>query len=67
VYERTLPDGRPAFAGIVYRSRLGDNLTNWAIFERVGVEMAPDPEAAVEADDPDFRAALRLLGLTLRL
>jgi hypothetical protein len=66
VYERTLPDGRPAFAGIVYRSRLGDNLTDWAIFERVGVEIAPDPDAAVEADDPDFRAALRLLGLTLR-
>jgi hypothetical protein len=64
VYERTLPDGRPAFAGIVYRSRLGDNLTNWAIFERDGVELTPDIDAAVEADDADFRAALQLLGLT---
>jgi hypothetical protein len=56
------------FAGIRYRSRLGDDVLNWAIFEP-----APDaPSALVEttptaitADDADLRAALGLLGLAL--
>ena len=66
VYEQR--DDRGAFAGIRYRSRLGDDVINWALFEP-----APDTEspfvsttaAAIEADDPDMQAALRVLGLTL--
>jgi hypothetical protein len=56
------------FAGIRYRSRLGDDVLNWAIFEPA--PDAPSPFGAttsteVEADDPDLRAALGLLGLAL--
>lgn len=57
-----------SFAGISYRSRLGDDVLNWAVFES-----APDGQdvllatssAAIAADDPDLLAALELLGLTL--
>jgi hypothetical protein len=66
VYEHREDEG--AFAGIRYRSRLGDDVLNWAIFE-------PGPDAsspfvattatAIAANDPDLEAALRLLGLTL--
>ena len=66
VYEQR--DERGVFAGIRYRSRLGDDVLNWALFE-------PPPDApsafvaitaaAIEADDPDLEAALRVLGLTL--
>lgn len=57
-----------SFAGISYRSRLGDDVLNWAVFES-----APDGQdpllattsAAIAADDPDLCAALELLGLTL--
>jgi hypothetical protein len=56
------------FAGIRYRSRLGDDVLNWAIFEPA--PDAPSPlvattSTAVKADDPDLRAALGLLGLAL--
>ena len=57
-----------AFAGVRYRSRLGDQLLNWAIFE-------PPPEtndaltdasgSSIDPDDPDLVEALRLLGLRL--
>ncbi len=66
VYEQR--DDQEAFAGIRYRSRLGDDVLNWAIFE-------PAPDAAspfvttmstvIEADDADLRAALGLLGIAL--
>jgi len=55
-------------AGICYRSRLGDQFINWAIFE-------PPPDASVEVpgtdiheiepDDPDLLKALALLDLEL--
>lgn len=56
------------FAGIRYRSRLGDELINWAIFEPASA--APSPllgtsAATIEPDDADLLAALDLLGLTL--
>ena len=56
------------FVGIRYRSRLGDDVLNWAIFEPA--PDAPSPFVAVtsttiEADDPDLRAALGVLGLVL--
>ena len=55
-------------AGICYRSRLGDQYTNWAIFEP-----SPDTEldashtssSEIEANDPDLLEALRLLHLEL--
>lgn len=60
---------RGAFAGIRYRSRLGDDVLNWAIFEPGPDGRSPLVDASsapIEVDDPDLQAALRLLGLTLR-
>lgn len=56
-----------SFAGIRYRSRLGDELLNWAIFEP-GAGRSPLADTSstrIEADDPDLRGALELLDLTL--
>ena len=56
------------FIGIRYRSRLGDDVLNWAIFEPAPdgqVPLSVTTSAAIAADDPDLRAALELLGLTL--
>lgn len=61
-------DDGGAFAGIRYRSRLGDEFVNWAIFEPApGVEspLADTSSFEIEPDDPDFAEALRLLGLEL--
>lgn len=57
-----------SFAGIRYRSRLGDDVLNWAVFESAPDGQGPlvaTASAAIAADDPDLRAALELLGLTL--
>lgn len=61
-------DDRGSFAGIRYRSRLGDELVNWAVFEPA--PDAPSPflttaSAMIQADDADLVAALNLLGLAL--
>jgi hypothetical protein len=51
-----------AFAGIRYRSRLGDDVVNWAIFEPAPDASSPflaTTVAAIEADDPDLQAALQ--------
>jgi hypothetical protein len=67
VYEVSSGDARPQFAGIAYLSRLGDDLTNWAVFKPT--PPAPDSPIAVvatesiEVDDPDFQVACELLGL----
>jgi hypothetical protein len=66
VYEQRHEPG--SFAGIRYGSRLGDQFLNWAIFEPA--PEAPSPflstsSGPVEADDPDLRAALDVLGLAL--
>jgi hypothetical protein len=66
VYEQR--DARGSFAGIRHGSRLGDQFVNWAIFEPASD--APSPfrstsASPVEADDPDLRAALDVLGLAL--
>lgn len=66
IYQQTLPDGRPAYAGIFYRSRLGDDLNNWAIFEHNQVDFVADPDTDIRPNDPDFLAAVRLLGLRLK-
>jgi hypothetical protein len=72
VYEQTAADGRRAFAGIAYLSRLGDELRNWAIFEPASAREArvlPRDVRVhrIRADDPDLRRALELLGLELVL
>ena len=65
VYEQR--DEQGSFAGIRYGSRLGDQFVNWATFEPA--PDAPSPflstsSGPVEADDPDFKAALETLGLS---
>ena len=60
----TAPSGEPV-AGIAYRSRLGDELTNWAVFEGHRLDGIVEAGAIIAADDPDLVAALETLGLTL--
>jgi len=62
VFECRAEDGGPQFAGVSYRSRLGDDIHNWAIFEPTEVAGSSEP---LEEDDPDLALALALLGLTL--
>jgi RES domain len=52
-----------SFAGVFYRSRYGQTLENWAIFEPFPLEHATSKEFS--ADDPDLREALRLHGIQL--
>jgi RES domain len=66
VYEQR--DDRGAFAGIRYRSRLGDDVINWALFEPApdaGSPFVSMTSTAIAADDPDVQAALGLLGLKI--
>lgn len=68
VYDRSTPEGQRRFSGIAYRSRLGDEFQNWAIFETPegAGPWAGEPETlAIEADDPDLRRALELHGVRL--
>lgn len=69
VYERSTPEGQAEFAGIAYGSRLGDDLTNWAIFEPAPpIVEAPftvlDREP-IGPDDPDLLRAAEPLGLNI--
>jgi RES domain len=50
-----------SFAGIFYRSRYGQTLENWALFEPFSLEHATSKEFYV--DDPDLLEALRLHGI----
>jgi len=66
VYDRSTTQGQRSFAGIAYRSRLGDEFRNWAIFEssRSRLPWIGEPETStIEADDPDLLRALQLLGV----
>jgi hypothetical protein len=60
VFERREP-----FAGIRYLSRLGDELTNWGIFEGSELDEVISDNEAIDTDDPDFVSALDTLRLTL--
>jgi hypothetical protein len=62
IFEQT-DEGRPAYAGIRYGSRLGDELTNWAIFEPN--EPVDCEQEEIEPDDPDLVHVLEDYGLTL--
>lgn len=68
VYDRSTPRGRRSFAGISYRSRLGDEFRNWAIFESPGGALpwtrAPEVHH-LDSDDPDLVRALARLGVRL--
>jgi hypothetical protein len=55
----------PAFSGIRYGSRLGDNLTNWAIFEPNEPHVL-ESAAEIDPDDPDLRATLAAYDLMLQ-
>ena len=55
--------GQAAFVGIRYASRLGDELTNWAIFEPNAVDN-PDSED-IDRDDPDLCVVLDAYNLVL--
>jgi hypothetical protein len=46
-----------------YRSRLGDELTNWAIYEGHQLDKILEPAAIIAADEPDLVAALETLDL----
>jgi hypothetical protein len=67
VFECADADGRPQFAGIAYRSRLGDEIVNWAIFEPpTGEDRLREPRShAIDPDDPDLFGVLELLGIEL--
>ncbi len=58
------PSDEPV-AGIAYRSRLGDELTNWAVFEGHQLDEIVEVDTIIAADDPDLVAALEILCLTL--
>jgi hypothetical protein len=65
VFDCVTDDGGPQFAGVRYGSRLGDELHNWALFERPGAGLTHTADQPLEADDPDVAAALDRLGLRL--
>jgi hypothetical protein len=68
VYNRSTPQGQRRYTGIAYRSRLGDEFYNWAIFESPGgaLPWIGEPQTVfIEANDPDLVRALELLGVRL--
>ncbi len=66
VFGRADGTGAPMFSGVAYRSRLGDEFTNWAIFERPDQNPVRNAMAAdLSVDDPDLLATFTLFGLTL--
>jgi hypothetical protein len=62
IFEQT-DQGQPAYAGIRYGSRLGDELTNWAIFEPN--QPVDCEQTEIEPDDPDLVQVLKDYGLAL--
>jgi len=52
------------FDGVCYRSRYGDDVENWAVFEPFTALHPQSPFEAVELADPDFIAALAIHGLS---
>jgi hypothetical protein len=63
VYECSDAAGDPAYGGIRYLSRLGDDIHNWAIFEPAKFSDANEHE--LNADDPDLREVLTRFSLRL--
>lgn len=66
VFTRADDAGAPRYSGIAYRSRLGDEFTNWAIFERPDRDPVRDATATdLSVDDRDLLTTFALFGLTL--
>lgn len=63
VYECTTAEGDRAFQGVRYLSRLGDDVTNWAICEPAAIDFL-DAEQ-LRLDDPDLSRAIELFGLVV--
>jgi hypothetical protein len=66
VYEWREQEG--GCAGICYRSRLGDQFVNWAIFEPASDDdagLSMRSECGIAPDDPDLTRALELLNLRI--
>jgi hypothetical protein len=63
VYEQVREDGS-VYAGILYLSRFGDDVVNYALFERGdSFPITHRERMEIRADDPDFASACRLLGI----
>jgi hypothetical protein len=67
VFDCALATGHQQFAGIHYRSRLGDEIENWAIFESPTGDSPLSEESSepVNPNDPDLHAALELHDIEL--
>jgi len=68
VYEQSTRQGERRFAGIAYRSRLGDEFRNWAIFEPADNTLPWNGQpqiSPITADDRELQRALELLGVRL--
>jgi RES domain-containing protein len=67
VFECADTNSQPQFDGIAYRSRLGDEVVNWAIFEGPVGEARPRELESwpVDPDDPELATALELLSIEL--
>jgi hypothetical protein len=64
VFEQATASGEQAFSGIQYGSRLGDDLTNWALFEGHDPMILIDGDP-VAPDDPDLVVVLERYDLRL--
>jgi RES domain len=66
VFRQADGEGSPSFTGIAYESRLGNDILNWAIFERPDQDPVRDAATTeISLDDPDFVATLTLFDLRL--
>jgi hypothetical protein len=68
IYELAHDDGTPAFNGVEYLSRLGDEFENWAIFEPADASRASlyqERRFSVDVNDEDFQRALEILEIQL--
>lgn len=66
VYEESTPTGERRYAGISYRSKLGDEFRNWAIVEPADsrIPFADGSQSSpLTAADPDFLEALELFSI----
>jgi hypothetical protein len=66
IYDQTTSDGS-AFAGITYRSKHGDELKVWAVFEHASSDYITVLWRGdrIRPDDPDLLTACELLGVEL--
>jgi hypothetical protein len=67
VFECATETSDSQFAGINYRSRLGDEIENWAIFEPATGDSPLNGQSSdsIDPGDPDLHAALELHGIEL--